>query len=182
VTKRDEPVIVTTTQLAGMLSLSDRRVQQLREEGMPRITRGKWDLMAVIPWYMEQVEKHANPRNKSAEEAQLRYFNARAGLTEHKEAESKGQAISIDEEVAIGAEFTTSLTGAIDSFPLREYDDPKERAIATRICIHVREHLARAIDHPWVGGRKKANGRIAGTPTDTEREPVGGSTPDAATA
>jgi phage terminase Nu1 subunit (DNA packaging protein) len=179
---RSDPVIVNTSQLAAMLAIGERRVQQLREEGLPRVIRGKWDLMAVIPWYLEHVEKHANPRDKSTEEAQRRYYQARAGLTEHKEAKEKGQALSIAEHKAIVSEMGADLAGALESFPVREYTRPDDRAAAETVVRHLREHLAKSAARAGMVGRSRDHVEAAEPAADEEREPMGGEPSDAATA
>lgn len=177
--KRDEPIIVKTAQLAIMLALSERRVQQLREAGMPRIRHGTWDLMAVIPWYMEYIEKHANPKDKTSEEAQRRYYLARAGLTEHKEAEAKGQAVSLAEHKAIVSELCADLAAEIESFPLREYTQPDERDTAFRICYRLRERLAGSALSSRDVDREGGGEPLVGAATEPERKPVGGRVQDA---
>jgi len=149
---------------------------------MPRVGHGKWDLMAVIPWYMEQIEKHANPRDKTTEEAQRRYYLARAGLTEHKEAESKGQAVSLAEHKAVVSELCADIADTIEAFPVREYTQPDERERAFRICNKLRQRLSESVAKAGMVGGKRSREPTASATADSELEPMGGGEPDAATA
>ena len=179
--KSTDPVIVSTAQLAAILNLSARRVQQLREEGMPRATHGKWDLMSAIPWYIEHLEKNARPQDKTSEEAQRRYYLARAGLTEHKEAEAKGSAVSLAEHRAVVSELCADLAMEIEAFPVREYTQPDERDTAFRICHRLREQLAVAVSEKRQDDSEDDSEPAAGTPPDTQRESMGRAVSDAAT-
>lgn len=178
--KRTDPVIISTAQLAGILSLTERRVQQLREAGMPRVQHGKWDLQSVMPWYLEHIHAQANPHDKTAEDARRRWELARANLTEHKVAESKGQSLSLAEHGAIISEMLATLAGDIESFPVREYTNPDDRAIASKVCTRLRTSLAVAAS--GMGRRAKRSGTTAAAAADEERESMGGEEPDAAQA
>lgn len=176
------PVIVSTAQLGAILGMSARRVQQLREEGMPRAGHGKWDLMVAIPWYLEHIERQAKPRDKSTEEARRRYEQARAGIFEHKEAETKGRALTQVEHKAIVSELCADIASTIESFPVREYSQPHERAQAFRICHTLRERLGESVSRAGLVRRKRGRGKASVTAPDEERESMGGTASDAATA
>lgn len=53
--------IVTTNQIAKVLDMTERRVQQLSKEGMPKEGRGKWDVIKVIHWYIKYLRALNDP-------------------------------------------------------------------------------------------------------------------------
>ena len=179
--KRDEPIIASTAQLAGMLRFSERRIQQLREAGMPRVAHGKWDLMAVIPWFLEHLDgSRSAHHDPSLEAARKRKLSVDTKLAEHKLAESQGKAITLAEHVAIISELCAGLAGEIEAFPVREYTAPDDRANAGRVCTHLRSCLSESVKGMGIGARKRREA-VSSAPAE-EREPVGGEEPDAATA
>lgn len=47
----------TVEQIAQVLNLTPRRVQQIVREGMPRQGRGEYDLITCVHWYIASLEK-----------------------------------------------------------------------------------------------------------------------------
>lgn len=166
-----------------MLALSDRRVQQLREMGMPRISRGKWDLMAVMPWYLEHQEiSRSAHHDPSLEAARKKKLAVDTQLAEHKLAQERGQSVTLAEHKAVLSEICADLAGEIESYPVREYTQPDDRNRAATMCTKLRVRLADVVSRSGLGGRKGGRRANTGAAPAEERESVGGRTPDAATA
>jgi phage terminase Nu1 subunit (DNA packaging protein) len=51
------PAIVNSAAVAEALNLTERRVEQLVHEGMPRISRGKYDVWTCAKWYVRYLQK-----------------------------------------------------------------------------------------------------------------------------
>lgn len=53
---KDAAFFVSTVQLAQILNVSQRRVNDLGKQGMPRVKANQWDLREVLPWLRERWE------------------------------------------------------------------------------------------------------------------------------
>jgi phage terminase Nu1 subunit (DNA packaging protein) len=56
------PAIVTSAKVAQALDITERRVQQLVHEGLPRIAAGKYDLWSCAQWYIRYLQKAIEAR------------------------------------------------------------------------------------------------------------------------
>jgi phage terminase Nu1 subunit (DNA packaging protein) len=104
--KPEKPRIVTIRQVAEILNLTPRRVQQLVQEGLPLKVRGKYDQDLCVGWYIRYlqalVEKKiildsggavlANERDE-----RLRLLRADADLREIELARKRGQLVAIED-------------------------------------------------------------------------------------
>ena len=54
---KPKPRLVGIAHIAERLRLTPRRIQQLNGEGLPRVTRGKYDVDAVLDWYIAHLER-----------------------------------------------------------------------------------------------------------------------------
>jgi len=136
------PLIVNTSRLARVFGLSERRMQQLRNEGMPNHARGRWDLETVVPWMLDRVERKAAPEDGTITEAQRRYYLARATNAEMSAARDDGQLVDLGVHLAIVAELVTGMKSEIAAAPVRLFDQPEERSLAERICDAILDRLA----------------------------------------
>ena len=63
-------MIVTIAQLGENLNLRERRLYQLKAEGLPRVSPGRYDLRACLRWYVRYLQRkiaeRANPPGTSA--------------------------------------------------------------------------------------------------------------------
>jgi len=48
---------VDVTKVASALNLDPRRVQQLVQEGMPRMSRGQYDPVKYMVWYIRYLQR-----------------------------------------------------------------------------------------------------------------------------
>ena len=51
--------IVNVARVASALNLSEQRVQQLVHEGMPRESRGQYDAVKCMLWYIRDLQKRS---------------------------------------------------------------------------------------------------------------------------
>jgi phage terminase Nu1 subunit (DNA packaging protein) len=83
-----KPRIAGITAIAERLKLTPRRIQQLVGEGLPRITRGKYDVDQVLDWYIAKLERQlARQTDEEGEIAkkfneEMRLLSSRADLQE----------------------------------------------------------------------------------------------------
>ena len=93
--------LVGIATIAERLRLTPRRIQQLAGEGLPRVTRGKYDVDAVLDWYIARLERQlageidedGAVQQKEIEE--LRLLSARADMQELDLASQRRELVSI---------------------------------------------------------------------------------------
>jgi phage terminase Nu1 subunit (DNA packaging protein) len=95
------PRLVGIGAIAERLRLTPRRIQQLAGEGLPRVTRGKYDVDAVLDWYIARLERQlARQTDEDGEIAkrekeEMRLLSARADLQEIDLATKRRELVSI---------------------------------------------------------------------------------------
>jgi hypothetical protein len=108
-----------STTIASALNLEVRRVQQLANEGMPRETRGQYDLVKCMLWYIRYlqrvIEKKSVPTLDGGfvgeREARVRLLHADANLREMELAKESGQLLALSDVEAMLTDlvFTTKV-------------------------------------------------------------------------
>lgn len=100
---------LTVKQLAALLKLKPRRIQQLSAEGMPKISRGRYDFQKAVLWYVCFLQD-AIQKNKSmisegkfagVQTERARKLRADAELKEIELAEQRGQLVAIPDVVKV---------------------------------------------------------------------------------
>jgi phage terminase Nu1 subunit (DNA packaging protein) len=94
---------VDVTKVATALNLEKRRVQQLVAEGMPRETRGQYDPVKCMLWYIRYLQKALDKRGVSTldggfvgeREERIRLLRADADLREIELAKERGLLVAI---------------------------------------------------------------------------------------
>jgi phage terminase Nu1 subunit (DNA packaging protein) len=89
--------------LANLFGITERRIQQLVQEGMPKESRGKYDLLKCVRWYVRflhsVIEKTSVPSGGaeyvSERDERIRSIRADADLKEIELAKQRGQLVSI---------------------------------------------------------------------------------------
>lgn len=90
---------LSTAQLADLLMITSRRVQQLTDEGViPKVSRGKYELIPAVQGYVRFLQERTNGHNASpadyhAEKARL--TKAQADLAELELAKARGEVAPI---------------------------------------------------------------------------------------
>ena len=97
---KPSPRLVGIAAIAERLRLTPRRVQQLVGEGLPRVTRGKYDVDQVLDWYIARLERQLagdgdDPGGINYLQEQARDRAATADLKELKLARERGNLVSI---------------------------------------------------------------------------------------
>jgi phage terminase Nu1 subunit (DNA packaging protein) len=102
--KEEKPRIVGIKELAAILDLTPRRIQQLTQEGFPKKVRGKYDRDECVGFYIRYlqalVEKRARVEEggkifASEREERLRLLRAGADLREIELARERSELVSV---------------------------------------------------------------------------------------
>jgi phage terminase Nu1 subunit (DNA packaging protein) len=118
---------VDVTKVATALNLDERRVQQLVKEGMPRETRGQYDPVKCMLWYIRflqsALEKKAVPTLDGGfvgeREERVRLLRADADLREMELARERSLVISIDDYERTLADLILTTKARIMAIPPR---------------------------------------------------------------
>jgi len=94
---------VDVTKVASALNLDERRVQQLGKEGMPRVSRGQYDPVKCMLWYIrylqQALKKKAVPTLDGGfvgeREERVRLLRADADLREMELARERGLVVAL---------------------------------------------------------------------------------------
>jgi phage terminase Nu1 subunit (DNA packaging protein) len=80
------PAIVSSAVVAEALNLTERRVEQLAHEGLPRLGRGKYDLWSCAQWYIRYLQKAIERRATDSDDG------SKTNLNEEKKRLTRMQA------------------------------------------------------------------------------------------
>lgn len=99
--------MVSVGAVAQACNLTPRRVTQLVDEGMPRASRGRYDLGACLVWYVRYLQKivesrgprstASTPVEEQMAEERLRTLRADAEMKELELARRRGEQVSVRE-------------------------------------------------------------------------------------
>jgi hypothetical protein len=89
---------LNNTRLAEVLGVSLVTVFDWAKKGMPKLSRGKFDVRACTAWLLarKEAEHQAKLNNLSLDEAERRFRNAKAELAEMELAERRGELVEAD--------------------------------------------------------------------------------------
>lgn len=111
-------VVVGTDQLAAIVDLTPRRLQQLRGEGMPSRGRGKWPLMDCLRWYIRYL-RDKNDVGPALVDEKLRTERLKADKLEVEIKQLKGELIAIETVAQEVLEIMVTLRGEFLGLPGR---------------------------------------------------------------
>jgi hypothetical protein len=114
----------TLEQVARVLNLTPRRVQQLvKVEGMPKVTRGEYDLVKCVHWYIatltRRMEEARRGSSETESQARARYIAAIADLKQMDVQERKGEVVRIEATMNVISPILQSIRSIILSMPRR---------------------------------------------------------------
>lgn len=90
------PQSVSRGYLSGFLGISQSRVNQLVNEGMPKTGKNKYPLLECAKWYIDYL-KTLESSSDTVKSAKTRLLNAKAEMEELNLSRAKGESISKDE-------------------------------------------------------------------------------------
>jgi hypothetical protein len=114
----------TLEQVAHVLNLTPRRGQQLvKVEGMPRVTRGEYDLVKCVHWYIatltRRMEEARRGSSETESQARARYIAAIADLKQMDVLERKGEVVRIETVGEVLSPVLQSTRSILLSMPRR---------------------------------------------------------------
>ena len=93
--------LATIEQIATVLNLTPRMINRhVKEDGMPRVGRGEYDLVKCVHWYIDflnQRVERAKHGGETEQEARGRLVIAQANMKEIDLARMKAEVITVDD-------------------------------------------------------------------------------------
>ena len=165
---------VDVTKVASALNLDERRVQQLVKEGMPRETRGQYDPVKCMLWYIRflqsALEKKAVPTLDGGfvgeREERVRLLRADADLREMELARERSLVISIDDYERTLADLILTTKARIMAIPPRLAPD----LVGETSRVMVQAKLEKACKESLAYLAKMENHKNAGSAESPKRD------------
>jgi phage terminase Nu1 subunit (DNA packaging protein) len=148
-----KPRLVGIAAIAERLRLTPRRIQQLVGEGLPRVTRGKYDVDAVLDWYIERLERQlARQTDEDGELAkrekeEMRLLSARADLNELDLASKRREMVSIADVEKQMTDLVITTKARILTVPARLAPDLLSEQSRVMVQAKIEKSLKEALSH-----------------------------------
>lgn len=112
--------LVASIAVAQALNITQRRVEQLAKEGMPRSGRGRYDLGACLLWYVRYLQKALEARSPRTNtganggdaefgDAKLRIASADAQLKELELARQRAEVVDVETAARLWDDSVTKM-------------------------------------------------------------------------
>jgi phage terminase Nu1 subunit (DNA packaging protein) len=151
--EKPKPRLVGIAHISERLRLTPRRIQQLNGEGLPRVTRGKYDVDEVLDWYIAHLEKRLNGEsdedtdNVAQRKHELRLLAARADLQELDLAAKRRDLVAVADVEKQMTDLVITTKARILSVPARLASDLVGEQSRVMIQAKVEKALKEALSH-----------------------------------
>lgn len=147
------PEIVKRDDLVLLFGVTSRRVNMLNDEGMPKVSPGKYSLIDCVQWYIDMWKKKATGNDDEKKNKQISLIDAQRDKIVLETEKLRENLVPIEEVAhalnSIGVIVSTQLDGlgARMANELAGLDDPAEiqRALFDE-CRQIRDNVAGQID------------------------------------
>lgn len=151
--KPPAPRLIGIAAIAERLRLTPRRIQQLAGEGLPRVTRGKYDVDAVLDWYIARLERQlARQTDEDGELAkrekeEMRLLSARADLNELDLASKRRELVSIADVEKQMTDLVITTKARILTVPARVAPELLGEQSRVMLQAKIEKSLKEALSH-----------------------------------
>jgi phage terminase Nu1 subunit (DNA packaging protein) len=145
--------LANITAIAERLKLTPRRIQQLVGEGLPRVTRGKYDVDQVLDWYIAKLEKQlAGETDENGATArryneELRLISARADEQELNLAARRRELVAIADVEKEMTDLVATTKARILTVPARVAPDLIGEQSRVMVQAKLEKALKEALAH-----------------------------------
>jgi phage terminase Nu1 subunit (DNA packaging protein) len=150
---KPKPRLVVISHVAERLRLTPRRIQQLVGEGLPRVTRGKYDVDEVLDWYIAYLERRLSGESDEDSDAvalrkhELRLAAAKADTGELELARERGQLVAIADVEKQMTDLVITTKARVLSVPARVAADLVGEQSRVMAQAKVEKALKEALSH-----------------------------------
>jgi phage terminase Nu1 subunit (DNA packaging protein) len=132
-------------QIAHVLKLTPRMVNlHVKDHGMPRVSRGEYDLVQCVHWYIDykdQLIKEARRGDESEQQARARLVKATANLRELELARARREVIPVATVQIVWERIVVSFKTKVLSIPTKL----PQRLVACKDINQIKDLLEREI-------------------------------------
>ncbi|MCR4436173.1 MAG: hypothetical protein QHH06_10370 [Clostridiales bacterium] len=127
--KKMDVTIVNSIVLGNCWGITDRRVRQLREEGIiSEVSRGKYNLIECTRRYCEYLREQVNAKNNEGKEIKLNYDTEHALLEKAKREKAELQLKVMKGELHLGSDVEKIMTDMITKAKMKLLSLPAKAA------------------------------------------------------
>ena len=153
--KKKPPVrrLVPIAAIAERLHLTPRRIQQLVGEGLPRVTRGKYDVDEVLDWYIARLERQLageideEGQLAKKEKEELRLLSAKADLEELDLASKRRELVAIADVEKQMTDLVITTKARILTVPARVAPELIGEQSRVMVQAKIEKSLKEALSH-----------------------------------
>lgn len=114
--KRSENI--STSELAEIFYLTTRRIQQLSQEGMPKISDGVYPFKECVRWYIRHLQSRLDENNSDTIlQEKIRLYRAKAEKAEIEARRMNKYSIAIEEVTKDLATISAEIKDAFQNIP-----------------------------------------------------------------
>jgi phage terminase Nu1 subunit (DNA packaging protein) len=159
-------VRVGTGYLMGLFSVSRQTISNWIDQGLPKVSRGKFSLRVSVAWVMERDRKRVDERLAAMgyEEQDARLKSAQAGLRELELARQREQVMLVDEHRRLMSEMVISAKSHLRSLPSKMAPQ-----IAHQDAIFIQQELQQEINDILTGLSRRGADTDKPGPADRDR-------------
>jgi phage terminase Nu1 subunit (DNA packaging protein) len=145
--------LVAIAAIAERLHLTPRRIQQLVGEGLPRVTRGKYDVDAVLDWYIARLERQlageidADGERAKKDNEELRLLSAKADLQELDLASKRRELVAIADVEKQMTDLVVTTKARILTVPARVAPELIGEQSRVMVQAKIEKSLKEALSH-----------------------------------
>lgn len=150
---KPKPRLVGIAAIAERLRLTPRRIQQLAGEGLPRVTRGKYDVDAVLDWYIAKLERQLARQTDEdgdialREKEEMRLLSAKADLQEIDLASKRGELVAIADVEKQMTDLVITTKARILTVPARVAPEILGEQSRVMVQAKIEKSLKEALSH-----------------------------------
>jgi phage terminase Nu1 subunit (DNA packaging protein) len=150
---KTKPRLVGIAAIAERLRLTPRRIQQLAGEGLPRVTRGKYDVDAVLDWYIAKLERQLARQTDEdgdiamREREELRMISAKADLQEIELAGKRRELVAIGDVEKQMTDLVITTKARIMTVPARVAPELLGEQSRVMVQAKIEKAIKEALSH-----------------------------------
>jgi|ERR1700722_6065041 len=122
---KKQTATISTANLADILNLSGRRIQQLVKLGMPRLDRGRFDFKASVNWYVKFMQNALENKGANMADGDVtlwkkeksRTLTVTAELKELELEKKRSSLVTREDADKVFAEFRKMVRARISTVP-----------------------------------------------------------------
>ena len=138
-------MIVTAKDLAAELNISQQRIRQFVQAGMPRHAHGKYDLETCLQWVADNRQDQGVPNTGALAEERTRYYKAQADTVVFNLEVKRGEHVQRDVVLATLSNIVHGIIGRLDTW-VDQAPSAEEMNLRRECSWSCRDEIGRAVE------------------------------------